>query len=223
MDGRRFFSTTAVATTLAADCTDTDTTIVIALAQNLPTSYPWSAELGTDTTSAEVVDVTARTGTSCTVVRGRDGTTAVAHAAGTTTFQHTFSGRDFGEANDHINQSIPITIALSDETTAITTGTAKVTFRAPFAMTLTDVPRANVNTVSSSGIVTVDVNVNGTSILHATDKLTVDVGEKTSTTAAVVTSLVTTSISDDDEFTFDIDVAGTGAKGLKVTLFYKRP
>jgi hypothetical protein len=118
---------------------------------------------------------------------------------------------------------MPITIALSDEVTAVTTGVAKVTWRAPFAMTLTAVPRASLNTASSTGTPTVDINVGGTSILHATNKLTIDATEKTSATAAIATSLVTTAIADDAEFTFDIDVAGTGATGLKITLYYKRP
>jgi hypothetical protein len=34
--------------------------------------------------------------------------------------------------------------------------------------------------------------------------------------------LSTTTFSDDDEITMDIDVAGTGAAGLKVTLYYTR-
>jgi hypothetical protein len=116
-----------------------------------------------------------------------------------------------------------MTVALSDESTAITTGTAKVTMRAPFAMSITSIPRASVNTVSSSGNPTVDINVGGTSILGA-NKLSIDASEKTSTTAATATTLASnpTSISDDAEITFDIDVAGTGAKGLKVVLYYTK-
>jgi hypothetical protein len=121
----------------------------------------------------------------------------------------------------HLTQTM--TVALSDETTAITTGTAKVTMRMPYACTLTSVPRASVNTVSSSGLPTVDINKNGTSVLHATNKLSIDASEKTSVTATTATSLVTTAIADDDEITFDVDVAGTGAKGLKVTLYYTVP
>lgn len=126
---------------------------------------------------------------------------------------------------DALLQRLPqtMTIALSDETTAITTGTAKVTMRAPFAMTLIGVPRASLNTASSSGNPTVDINKNGTSVLHATNKLSIDAAEKTSVTAATATSLVTTAIADDDELTFDVDVAGTGAKGLKVTLYFTVP
>ena len=119
--------------------------------------------------------------------------------------------------------SSSMTIALSDESTAITTGTAKVTMRAPFAMSITSIPRASVNTVSTSGLPTVDINVGGTSILGA-NKLSIDANEKTSTTAATPTTLASnpTSIADDAEITFDIDVAGTGAKGLKVVLYYTK-
>ena len=110
-------------------------------------------------------------------------------------------------------------LAVSDETTALTTGSAKLTFRAPFAMTLTQIPRSSVSQSSSSGLVTVDINEAGTSVLGV-NKLSIDATEKTSTTAATPTTLADTSIADDAEITLDIDAAGTGAKGLKVTLYY---
>ena len=113
-----------------------------------------------------------------------------------------------------------IGVALSDETTAITTGTAKATIRAPYAFTLTEV-RANVNTVSSSGIITVDINDGGTTVM-TTNKLTIDASEKTSTTAATAPGITDSAIADDAEITFDIDGAGTGAKGLKVWLIGTR-
>lgn len=118
-------------------------------------------------------------------------------------------------------QTKPLIVALSDETTALTTGTSKVTMRAPSGMTITQIPRLALGTASSSGLVTVDVNVNGSSILGA-NKLSIDATEKTSTTAATPTTLASnpTSISDDAEITFDIDAAGTGAKSLKITLYY---
>lgn len=114
-----------------------------------------------------------------------------------------------------------LTVALSDEGTSISTGTAKLTMRAPYAMTLTKIPRASLSTASTSGNPTVDINVGGTSILGA-NKLSIDANEKTSTTAATATTVATASIADDAEITFDIDVAGTGAKGLKVTLYFER-
>lgn len=111
-------------------------------------------------------------------------------------------------------------VALGDETTAITTGTAKVTLRMPYAFTLTAV-RASLATASSSGIPTVDINEGGVSILST--KLTIDSGEKTSTTAATAAVISDPDLADDAEITFDIDVAGTGAKGLKVCLIGHRP
>ena len=112
-----------------------------------------------------------------------------------------------------------LTVAVSDESTALTTGTAKITFRMPYAMTLTAI-RASVNTASSSGVVTVDVNESGSSILST--KLTIDASEKTSTTAATSAVISDSNLADDAEITIDIDVAGTGAKGLKVTLIGTR-
>lgn len=110
-------------------------------------------------------------------------------------------------------------IAVSDETTAITTGVAKVTFRMPFALTLTAV-RASLTTVSSSGTPTVDINEGGSTILST--KLTIDASEKTSTTAATPAVISDTALADDAEITIDIDVAGTGAAGLKVYLIGTR-
>lgn len=108
-------------------------------------------------------------------------------------------------------------IGASDETTALTTGTSKTTFRMPYAFTLTSV-RASLSTAQTSGsIFTVDVNEGGTSILST--KLTIDNTEKTSTTAATAAVISDTSLADDAEITVDIDQVGDGtAKGLKVTL-----
>ena len=112
-----------------------------------------------------------------------------------------------------------IAVAVSDETTAITTGTAKVTFRMPHAMTLTEV-RASLSASSSSGNPAIDVNEGGVSIFSTT--LTIDSGEKTSTTAATPAVISDASLADDAEITIDIDTAGTGAKGLKVYLIGTR-
>jgi len=114
-----------------------------------------------------------------------------------------------------------IVVAASDETTALATGTAKVTFRMPYAFTLTSV-RASLTTAQSSGsIFTVDINEGGTSILST--KLTIDNTEKTSTTAATAPVISDTALADDAEITIDIDQVGDGtAKGLKITLIGTR-
>lgn len=110
-----------------------------------------------------------------------------------------------------------IPIAVSDETTALTAGTAKVTFRMPYAMTLTAV-RASVTTAPTGSVLTVDINEAGTSILST--KLTIDAGEKTSTTAATPAVISDTALADDAEITIDIDGVGStvAGAGLKVYL-----
>lgn len=114
-----------------------------------------------------------------------------------------------------------IIIACSDKTTALTTGTAKVTFRMPYAFTLTAV-RASVTTAPTGSTLVVDINEDtgsgATSILST--KLSIDVSEKTSTTAATPPVISDSSLADDAEITIDIDQIGStvAGAGLKVYL-----
>lgn len=103
-------------------------------------------------------------------------------------------------------------IALSDETTAITTGTLKASFYLPYAFTVTSV-FACLGTAASS-LTTVDINEGGTTILST--KLTIDSGEPTSGTAATPAVISDASLAANTIISFDIDGAGTGGKGLKV-------
>lgn len=117
-------------------------------------------------------------------------------------------------------QTASLLVACSDESTALTAGTAKVTFRMPYTLKLT-AARASLSTASSSGLVTVDINEGGASIFST--PLTIDASEKTSTTAATPAVLGDLTLADDSEMTVDIDGAGTGAKGLKITLIGNLP
>jgi hypothetical protein len=108
-------------------------------------------------------------------------------------------------------------VACSDEVTALTAGVSKITFRSPFAMNLSSV-RASLTIAQATGsIFTVDIRVNGTSILST--KLTIDNGQKTSVTATTQPVISNFTIGDDAEIIIDILQIGDGsAKGLKVTL-----
>ena len=108
---------------------------------------------------------------------------------------------------------------VGDQSGSITTGTAKLTARGPFAFTLTEV-RASLTTASSSGAPAFDLNEGGVSVFSTT--LTIDASETTSTTAATPAVISDASIADDAELTFDIDTAGTGAVGPKVWLIGTR-
>lgn len=104
--------------------------------------------------------------------------------------------------------------AASDEDTAITVGTSKITFRMPFAMHVIDI-RANMKTAPTGASAVFDVNEAGTSILST--KLSIDATEKTSVTAATPLVISDSTLADDAEMTIDFDqvgatVAGTGVK-----------
>jgi RES domain-containing protein len=109
-----------------------------------------------------------------------------------------------------------IMVALGDETTPITTGTAKTTIRMPYAFCLGTQPRASLSTTSSSGNPAFDINETGSGSIFSTT-LTVAAGSKTSVggTPAVLSDRY---LADDAEITFDIDTAGTGASGAKISL-----
>jgi hypothetical protein len=116
---------------------------------------------------------------------------------------------------------VEIGVACSDETTALTTGTAKVTFRLPYAMTLTAV-RASVTTAPTGSTLVVDINEGGTSVIST--KLSIDATEKTSTTAATAAVISDSALADDAEITVDIDQIGAtiAGAGLKVWLIGRR-
>lgn len=136
-----------------------------------------------------------------------------------------YQGSAFVQVGGNPTENVVLVIAVSDEATAITPGTSKVTFRAPHAFTLTAV-RGSLSTASTSGDPQIDVNKGGTSVFSSAQKLQIDANEKTSVTAAAsptINSGAPLAVSDDDEFTVDIDTAGTGAKGLKIALIGTRP
>lgn len=116
-------------------------------------------------------------------------------------------------ALDH--QAEMLIVAISDETTAITTGTAKITFYMPFNCTLVEA-WVGLSAQSTSGNPAFDVNKAGVSIFSTT--ITVDANEDTSLTAATPPVISTSSFTKGDKMTVDIDTAGTGAKGAKLYL-----
>ena len=110
-----------------------------------------------------------------------------------------------------------ILLACSDETTALTVGTGKVTFRCPFAFYVTGVS-ASVTTAPVGSTIICDINEAGSTILST--KLSIDASEKTSTSAASAAVISDASIAADAEITVDIDQIGssTAGAGLKVKL-----
>ena len=112
--------------------------------------------------------------------------------------------------------------ALSDETTPIVVGNAKVTDRMPKAYTVSGI-RASLNVAQASGaLFTVDMKWwNGSTFVTCLSTLiTFDNTETTSVSAAAQPVLSKTSFASDDLIRFDVTQIGSGsATGLKVTLF----
>ena len=108
--------------------------------------------------------------------------------------------------------TMDISVAISDETTQITSGLTKLTIYAPYAFTITEV-QASLST-SGSTASEFDVNKNDVSIFST--RPTIDANENSTGTAATPSVLSTTSVAKYDKLTFDIDIAGAGARGAKI-------
>jgi hypothetical protein len=122
-------------------------------------------------------------------------------------------------AASYVGAPVEYVIACSDETSNLTTGNAKVTFRAPVAFLLTAVA-ASVNTAPTGSTLIVDINNGANSTLST--KLSIDASAKTSV-GATTAAVIDTDYDDfaaDAEITIDIDQIGStvAGKGLKVIL-----
>ena len=128
----------------------------------------------------------------------------------------TLTNKTIAAASNVLDACVPV--AVTDEYSNLTTGTAKATFRMPFAMTVTSVRASLVTAATGGTLVTVDINEAGTSIIST--KITLDASEKTSTTAATAAVISDSSIADDAEMTVDIDAVGstTPGNGLKIQI-----
>lgn len=120
-----------------------------------------------------------------------------------------------------------IQLKVFDDTTVLTTGDGKLILCIPSELNgynLIDAD-AYVTTVSSSGTPTIQIrNVTDTQDMLSTT-ITIDVNEKTSYTAATP-PVINTSYDDvvtGDLIAVDVDVAGTGAKGLGIILSFQLP
>jgi hypothetical protein len=142
----RKYSSRSQQTSLTSAVNASATTIIVGSGTSLlggaTVSSPeiFTVVIDPDTALEEIVDVTAVSTNTLTVVRGRDGSSGQAHSAGAVV-RHMAIGRDYREANEHINETTTahgITLAnivLDTETNVITTGmlqsnavtTAKIT------------------------------------------------------------------------------------------------
>lgn len=169
--------------------------------------------------ASDTVDGIVELATAAETTTGTDATRAVTPDG--------FAGSDYGKR--------VVNILVSDPNgSAITTGDGKACFRVPSVMNgwnLVAVSGA-LSTVSSSGLPTFQVRrsrrTNATTRANAdmlTTKLSIDASEFDSvdaTTAAVIDT-ANDDVNTGDMIYIDIDVAGTGAKGLVAELTFQLP
>lgn len=161
-----------------------------------------------DTSTSGIVELA----TASETTTGTDATRAVTPDG--------LAGSDFGKQK--------MQIAVSDPNgSAITTGDYKAYVMIPLELNGYNLVAvaASVSTVSSSGTPTIQIrNVTQAADMLST-RITIDANENTSYTAATppVIDTANDDVATGDLIAVDIDVAGTGAKGLNVYLAFQLP
>lgn len=117
-----------------------------------------------------------------------------------------------------------------DDATALSTGDGKLIFCIPIPMGGMDLTAANafVTTVSSSGLPTVQIRNITQAVDMLSTRITIDVSEFRSFSPDTPTTPPVIDTGNDDVATgdliaIDVDVSGTGAKGLGVILTFSQP
>ena len=120
-----------------------------------------------------------------------------------------------------------IQVKVIDDTTTLTTGDGKVIFLIPQELNGYNLVGANafVTTVSSSGTPTVQIRNVTDAVDMLSTRITIDANEYTSYTAAAAAVVNATydDVATGDRLAVDVDVAGTGAKGLGIVLTFQLP
>lgn len=98
----RFYSSVAAETQLVNSITNVSTSIIVASATGLPVSFPYTLALDYEGATEELVQVTNAAGTTLTITRAYDSTSATSHNAGARV-RHTSSAQDFRDSRNHEN------------------------------------------------------------------------------------------------------------------------
>jgi hypothetical protein len=195
------------------DASVTDAKIATTLSQskvtNLTTDLAGKVAASTVTTKGDILAATAAA-TLARVAAGADGTSLISDAASA-------AGVKFAQAPR--SAVVQVTDA-NGSALAVTTGAAYL--RVPDAMTGMKIAKvsAAVVTASTSGLPEIDVKHNGTGSSVFTTRPTIDANENDTSTAATaaVLSAGQVNVTAGELLRVDIVTAGTGAKGLIVSI-----
>jgi hypothetical protein len=212
----RKYSSRSQQTTLASALTSSGTSASVVSGTSLlggatvSAGETFTVVIDPDTALEEIVDVTAVSTNTLTIVRGRDGSSGVAHSAGAVV-RHMAIGRDYREANTHIEASSGVhgltgsVVGTSDTQTLTnkTIDTASNTITG--AVTLTGTQTLTNKTLTSP-------TITGTGAIAGTftGNLTGNVTGTVSGNAGTATTLATAR---DFQLTGDIEAAAVSFNG----------
>jgi hypothetical protein len=189
----RKYSSRSQQTTLTSAVSSGATTIVVGSGTSLlggaTVTSPeiFTVVIDPDTALEEIVDVTAVSTNTLTVVRGRDGSSGQAHSAGAVV-RHMAIGRDYREANEHINETTTAHgITLADIVKTTDTGSVTSGVLASNAVTTAKITDLNVTTgkIADSAITSAKI-ADGTIA-------TGDIADSAITTGKIAAEAVTTA------------------------------
>ncbi|HEY6020942.1 MAG TPA: hypothetical protein VIY48_13885, partial [Candidatus Paceibacterota bacterium] len=98
----RFYSSVAPPTTLSAGITSSSASIQVGSTTGFPALTPYTLSIDYGSAAEELVQVNSVGGTTLSVTRGIDGTSATSHNAGAI-IRHVSSARDFADSRNHEN------------------------------------------------------------------------------------------------------------------------
>jgi hypothetical protein len=125
----RYYSAIAQDTTINGSITNSQTSVVVNAVVGYPSSFPYILALDYNAASEELVQVTAASGATLTIIRGYNGTTAVSHNTGATV-RHVITAQDMTDAQNHYDATTSVH-GIPDTSTLATIG--NISDAAPFA------------------------------------------------------------------------------------------
>ena len=96
----RYYSAIAQDTTLASGITNAANSMTVSALVGFPASFPYVVAVDYNAASEELILVTAAVGTTLTITRGYNGSTAVAHSTGAVV-RHVIVAQDLTDAQSH--------------------------------------------------------------------------------------------------------------------------
>lgn len=199
MPTRRYYSSVARRTTLTSSVSSSATSITLTAATGLPSSVPFTLLLDVGTVNEEVVEVTYRSGVNCTVTRGVDGSTGVAHTSGGVV-SHGFTARDLDEPNAHVVASTGVH------------GLSGVAVGTTDTQSLTNKTLDSTNTIAQAAVTGLAATISGLATNYASRDIVI--ATKTASYAPIagdLYSLIEMNVASANTVTMNTMTAATGA------------